>query len=340
MWPDELFPEDPYPGAVPEQSFVHVAGHSHPLRPGPGGWTVDGVPLDTWLARHGAPPCRERVPLLTYGSNKCPSKITWLRRTHGLGADPVVVLRVRTTGMAAVWASGLRKRDGQRPAVLAAAPGVVESHALWLATPTQIAVLDRCEGRGDRYRLARLSTGTVRTEDGQLIERPWCYLGASPIRRPLAVAGSFVRCASVPQSVAAGLVGEPAASDGLSAATETGAPDPASWPSSLFVYGSLQPGQSAWGLLAPHVLGAPSRAVVQGAVFDTGQGYPAWVPACLGVTPGWVVSVRSVARVLCRLDEYEGPGYARVRVAVSGGRVCWAYAWRGSVNGFRRLDCG
>ena len=70
----------------------------------------------------------------------------------------MVVLRARTTGVAAVWAAGLRYRDGQRPAVLVAAPGVREEHAVWLATPEQIAVLDRCEGRDDRFRLARLRT--------------------------------------------------------------------------------------------------------------------------------------------------------------------------------------
>ncbi|MBN9096967.1 MULTISPECIES: gamma-glutamylcyclotransferase [unclassified Pseudonocardia] len=196
-WPDADFPADPYPGVVPPTSFVHVDRRSY--RPD----------------EYGPLPGGDREPVLAYGSNRCPSKITWLRAELGLGPEPVVVLRVRTTGVAAVWAAGFRARDGQRPAVLAAAPGVVEEHAVWLATPEQIAVLDVCEGRGERHRLARLHTGEVRTEDGTVIEAPWVYLGLGPARRPLLVGGRPVRCADVPQSVARRLAGEPAAGDGL-----------------------------------------------------------------------------------------------------------------------------
>src|ERR1700754_3074017 len=145
-WPDTDFPADPYPGAVPPSSFVHLDEDSHPLRPDPrAGWLLGDTPLDAWLADHGCAGSAHRIPVLAYGSNKCPSKITWLRRELGLGEGPVVALRVLTTGVAAVWATGLRYRDGQRPAVLAAVPDVREEHALWLAPPEQITVLDRCE---------------------------------------------------------------------------------------------------------------------------------------------------------------------------------------------------
>ena len=194
VWADADHPADPYPGAVPPDSYVHVAEVAYPLRDG----AVEGVPLDAWLRGRGAPPLAERIPVLTYGSNRCPSKITWLRRELGLGAGPVVVLRARTNAVAAVWAAGLRARDGARPAVLAAAPDVVEEHAVWLATPEQIAVLDRCEGRDERFRLARLRTGSV-TVCGVLIERPWVYLGHAAIRHPLLVNGAPVRCADVAQ---------------------------------------------------------------------------------------------------------------------------------------------
>ena len=262
-----------------------------------------------------------------------------MRAVHGLGADPVVVLQARTTGVAAVWASGLRRRDGQRPAVLAAAPGTGEEHAVWLATPEQIAALDRCEGRGDRYRLARLDTGEVHTDDGALIERPWCYLGRSEIRRPLLVDGHHVRCVEVAQAAAAAMVGEPAADDGLAATTETGAPEPADWPAALFTYGLLQPGQPSWKLVAPHAAGPPVPATVAGAVLDTGLGYPAWLPDRPGTTPGAVVPLRDPAGLWPVLDEYEGPDYERLRVVVDG-RVCWAYAWRAPTDGFRPLPDG
>lgn len=224
-WPDRLFPADPYPGEVPPASFAHVDAVSHPIRPdGDAAWRVGSVGLDEWLAEHDAPPTARRISLLTYGSNRCPSKITWLRRSLGLGGGPVVVLRARTTGVAAVWAIGLRRRDGQRPAVLASAPGVREEHAIWLATPEQIDVLDRCEGRGDRYRLARLRAGQVHTENGARVDQPLVYLGHAAIRRPLLVDGRLVRCAEMPQHVAKTLTGHPATTDGLDADTVHGPP--------------------------------------------------------------------------------------------------------------------
>jgi gamma-glutamylcyclotransferase (GGCT)/AIG2-like uncharacterized protein YtfP len=337
-WPDSAFPDDPYPGAVPPFSFVHVDGAAHELRPDPhGGWQAAGTPLDDWLLARGAPVAAERVPVLAYGSNRCPSKISWLRRELGLGAGPVVVLRARTRGVAAVWAAGLRQRDGQRPAVLAAAPGVAEAHAVWLATPAQIAALDRCEGRDERFRLARLRTGAgveVRVEGGARIEDPWCYLGHAATRRPLLSGGRPVRCADLPQAAARDLTGLPAAGDGLAADTVLGAPHPDEWPAALFTYGLLQPGRSGWHHVAPYAAGPPRPATVAGTVFDTGRGYPGWLPAGPGRTPGTVVPLRDPAALLPALDAFEGPEYRRVRVVVpDDGAVCWAFAWRSSTSG-------
>ena len=332
LWSDSAFPADPYPGAVPPTSFVHVDGHSRELTPD---GLVAGTALDDWLAARDAPPAARRVPVLAYGSNRCPSKITWLRDALGLGADPVVVRRARTTGVAAVWAAGLRARDGQRPAVLAAAPGTVEEHAVWLATPAQVAVLDRCEGRDERFRLARLRSGTVETEDGARIEGPWVYLGHAAARRPLLVGGRPVRCAAVTQGTARDLAGEPAPGDGLDADPVTGAPDPDEWPAALFTYGLLRPGQPSWELVAPHATAGPRPGAVRGDVLDTGRGYPAWLPAGRGTTPGQVVPLHDPAAVLPVLDAYEGPDYERVRVVADPGRtVCWAYAWRSPTTGF------
>lgn len=338
--PDTSFPADPYPGAVPDLSFAHVDGESHLLHPDPRhGWTTGGVPLDTWLDGYGAVPCAQRVPVLAYGSNRCPSKISWLRRELGMGEDPVVALRTRTRGLAAVWASGLRRRDGQRPAVLAAAPGVVEEHLVWLATPEQIAVLDRCEGRDERFRLARLRTGEVRTADGAPVVEPWCYVAHGRTRRPLRVDGGLVRCTDLPQAVALGLVGEPG-DDGLDAPTVTGTPHADEWPAALFVYGLLRPGALSWSLVAPHAAGAPYAATVDATVHDTGLGYPALRRGTGGRAPGWVVPVRDPAAVLPALDAYEGGQYRRERVITTDGTVCWAYVWAGPFDGLAALPAG
>ncbi len=335
--PDADFPADPYPGAVPDVSFAHVDGESHVLNTDD--WTIGGTPVDDWLADHGAVPCARRVPLLTYGSNRCPSKITWLRRALGMGEDPVVALRVRTRGVAAVWASGLRRRDGQRPAVLAAAPGVTENHVVWLATAEQIAVLDRCEGRDERFRLARLRTREVHTADGVRIAEPWCYVGHGVNRRPLHVDGAPVRCADLPQEAALGLTGEPG-DDDLDAPTVVGAPHPDEWPAALFLYGLLQPGEPSWPLVAPHRAGEPRRASVDGVVYDTGLGYPGLRRDTRGRAPGWLVPVRDPAALLPTLDEFEGGQYRRERVVTVDGAVCWSYVWADGFDGLRPLPAG
>jgi gamma-glutamylcyclotransferase (GGCT)/AIG2-like uncharacterized protein YtfP len=365
LFTDADCPADPYPGVTPDCSFVHLDGVAHRLDPDPtryagwrvatggdpggnlggdtdsdtdhdpdGGDTSDGNPnrgedLDDWLAARGAPPLAARVPVLSYGSNRCPSKITWLRRQLGL-AGPVVVLDVVTDGLAAVWAAGLRARDGQRPAVLAAAPGVTERHAVWLATPAQVAVLDRCEGRGERYRLARVRTGRVRGADGAVFDRPWCYLGAGPIRAPLLVAGAPVRCTELPQRDARELSGTAAATDGLAADEVTGAPHPDQWPATLFGYGLLQPGRSGWPLVAPHAAGPGRAANARGTRYDTGLGWPAMLLGERPDVPGTLTPLCDPVELLAALDEYEGSDYRRIRLTLpADGTVSWAYVWVG-----------
>lgn len=340
------YPADPYPGTAPDCSFVHLDATSHRLDPDPGalsGWRIGGPDLDTdldaWLAARGAPTTAARVPVLAYGSNRCPSKITWLREALGLDG-PVVVLRARTEGVTAVWAHGFRARDGQRPAVLAAAPGTAEEHAVWLATPAQVAVLDRCEGRDERFRLARLRSGTVRTEDGAVVDEPWCYVGHGAVRRPLLVRGRRVRCAELGQDGALALEGDPDPDDGLDAPTVRGTPHPDEWPAALLTYGLLMPGQRSWGLVAPHAAGPPRRVRIGGTLHDTGLGFPALVPGANGGVPGALVPLRDPAALLPRLDDYEGPDYRRVRRTLTDGTVCWVYAWTASTAGLPRLPGG
>ncbi len=336
MLPDHEYPEDPYPGAVPDCSFVQLDGHSHPLRPDPtalAGWRIAEQDLDGWLATHGAAPLAGRLPVLSFGSNRNPSKITWLRHALGL-AGPVVVLRAETRDVAAVWAAGLRRRDGQRPAVLAAAPGVVEQHAVWLATPDQVAVLDRCEGRDDRYRLARPET-TVRVEGGMVIDRPWTYLGLGPIRRPLLVDGAPVRCADLAQDLARRLDGRPADGDGLVAEAVHGAPHPDEWPAALFAYGLLQPDRDGWPPIVPHLAGPPRPARVPGTVYDTGLGWPALLLDGGGTAEGTLIPLRDPAELLPVLDRYEGPDYRRTRLVTADGDAAWAYVWTGDRTNLR-----
>jgi gamma-glutamylcyclotransferase (GGCT)/AIG2-like uncharacterized protein YtfP len=332
-WPDASFPAEPYPGTRPPASFVQVDGLSRALAPddaAPSGWRVDGLDLDAWLEARGAAPLAGRVPVLAYGSNANPSKITWMREHRDL-TGPVVVLRASTTGLAAAWAAGLRVVDDQRPAVLVAAAGRTEQHAVWMAAPEQFASLDRVEGRvadPQRYRLARLRTGTVRTEDGGVVDGPYAYLGLDPIRHPLLVDGAPVFCDEVGQDQARTLTGDPAPDDGLDADTVEGVPHPDAWPSRVFVYGLLMPGQRSWSRLGPYATGEPRAAVLPGTVSDTGLGFPALTrDGVRGEVPGYVVELADPVAAMPGLDEYEGPEYRRVRVVLGDGTVCWTYLW-------------
>ncbi|WP_433786095.1 gamma-glutamylcyclotransferase [Actinomycetospora sp. CA-101289] len=316
---------------------MHLDGASHRLAPSAhaSGWTVDGTDLDQWLAGRGAAPMVARVPVLAFGSNRNPGKLTWLREHLGL-AGPVVVLRARVEGLAAVWASGLRARDGVRPATLAPVPGAVETHAVWMATPDQVAVLDRCEGRGERYDLVRLETGRVVTEDGAQLERVWTYWAGDPVRAPLLVDGAPVRVADVDQDAARALVGEPGALTPGAVTVEPGTPEPLAWPDRVLVYGTLMPGRRAWRLVAPFVTGAPEDAWLPGRVHDTGRGYPALARGGTGRARGVLLRLADPASALPRLDDYEGPDYRRERAVVHtvDARVpAWVWTWRGELTG-------
>ncbi|GAA1236538.1 gamma-glutamylcyclotransferase [Prauserella halophila] len=152
--------------------------------------------------------------MLAYGSNVCPSKVTWLRETLGL-SGPVLVARAECRDLAAVWAAGRRPRDGQRPATVTSAPGVTEWHAVWFATPEQVEVLDVCEARGKAYDLARLHSGQVRLENGSVLDEVYAYVGLGEGGMPLLVDGGTVRTADLAQHGAALLTGETAATHGL-----------------------------------------------------------------------------------------------------------------------------
>lgn len=207
---DAEYPADPYPGCRPDASFVHLDGVGHHLvavpppkagyltRHAPSGYAVARAmqDLDRWLGARDAPPLADRTCLLAYGSNGCPQKLTWLREHLGL-AGPVVALRARCTGLSAVWAAGLRARDGQRPVTLAAVPDTVEDHVVLLVTPDQLQVFDRCEGAGERYTRVTLPTDTVTVDGGWAPKDIHAYVGARWDRMPLIVAGRMLAASDV-----------------------------------------------------------------------------------------------------------------------------------------------
>ena len=114
--------------------------------------------------------------------------------------------------------------------------------------------------------------------------------------------------------------------------------------SHLFVYGTLQPGDVRWPLLAPYVADDGVPDTVAGRVYDTGRGYPA---ACfdepgtiLGRTYHWRTD--RLDEALAVIDEEESSvegGYVRVAVTTASGRRAWAYEYGGGLT-LRLIEAG
>lgn len=102
----------------------------------------------------------------------------------------------------------------------------------------------------------------------------------------------------------------------------------------LFVYGTLQPGDVRWPFLAPFAADEGAPDAVAGALFDTGCGYPAAVfdPAAAGVVLGRRYRLRAdrLEAALDVLDTEESSvagGYRRVLVTTAAGVEAWAYQY-------------
>lgn len=76
----------------------------------------------------------------------------------------------------------------------------------------------------------------------------------------------------------------------------------------LFLYGTLKPGEVRWFALDGRTVGEPVEAHVPGHLYDTGWGYPAWVPADEGSVPGVVLALapETAAAVWAEVCEIEG----------------------------------
>ena len=105
----------------------------------------------------------------------------------------------------------------------------------------------------------------------------------------------------------------------------------------VFVYGTLMPGEERWPLLEPYAVGA-HRAMVPGQLYDTGRGYPCALFDRAGSIPGSVIELDpSLAdEALTMLDQVEGVHlglYARVLVTTDADEPAWSYAWGADLDG-------
>lgn len=102
----------------------------------------------------------------------------------------------------------------------------------------------------------------------------------------------------------------------------------------LFVYGTLLPGQSRWQFLQPFVADDGRPASIDGALYDTGLGYPAAVFGAHGRVHGRVFRLLPdlIDQSLAALDLVEHTAdehYRRVIVQCDGGLSAWAYEYSG-----------
>jgi gamma-glutamylcyclotransferase (GGCT)/AIG2-like uncharacterized protein YtfP len=112
----------------------------------------------------------------------------------------------------------------------------------------------------------------------------------------------------------------------------------------LFVYGTLRPGQVRWRHLAPFVTDEGHDASVPGALYDTGNGYPAARFEGPGSIRGRIYELRPdrLDECLHLLDEVEGAVldlFHRVAVATSEGVEAWAYEYGGDTE-FAEITSG
>ena len=112
----------------------------------------------------------------------------------------------------------------------------------------------------------------------------------------------------------------------------------------LFVYGTLAPGDEAWPLLEPWVVGDPRADAVAGCLYDTGRGYPAATFTHDGgdVVRGMVVTLdpARAPAALDTLDRYEGPEYERISVRTETGLEAATYVWIAPLTGCELIPGG
>ena len=112
----------------------------------------------------------------------------------------------------------------------------------------------------------------------------------------------------------------------------------------LFVYGTLAPGDEAWSVLEPWVVGEPVADAVAGRLYDTGRGYPAatFSEAAGNLVHGTVVSLDAARASVAfdTLDRYEGHEYERISVRTETGLDAATYVWIATLTGCRPVPGG
>jgi gamma-glutamylcyclotransferase (GGCT)/AIG2-like uncharacterized protein YtfP len=105
----------------------------------------------------------------------------------------------------------------------------------------------------------------------------------------------------------------------------------------LFVYGTLRPGQPRWPFLAPFVTDEGHDDSADGALYDTGNDYPAARFDRDGMIHGrlYPLHLDRLDEALRLLDEVEGAVvdlFHRVSITTASGTKAWAYEYGGETT--------
>lgn len=303
-------------------------GAAWPLR-------LDAVPP----RRFHVPPEGEPAPVLsemarrwvfTYGSNACPHRLV----DRGLDRRGALLLPATAVGWAAAWEARRITPGGAVPLTLVPAPGRPLDRWVLGVHPDDLERLDAAESRGANYLLGVV--GDVAVAARWSLSRALAY-GPGPTTRVLAQDGTPVTHPARDQPAVRAL---------LEAGAETVAAHPlpdaatSAWPTTpledldLFVYGTLQPGEPGWPLIAG-LVDVVGPGATRGQLVATPMGWPAATFAGEGVVHGMLLQPRgaTAARELLRVtDRVEDAGRLFLRVAVRvelDGTWRWAaaYAW-------------
>jgi hypothetical protein len=169
-----------YPGAGPDGAAALLTGGAlNRLQPSPGpvaGWAVDNGRAEVVsevLAGLGAPPMRQRHPVLAVGSNAAPAQL-W-RKFASVERLAVPMTLARVPGIQAGLSAHV-SRPGYIPAVPVKAPGALSE--LWITwlDPAELAILDATEPNYERVRLGDGYPAEL-VDSGRVIAGCWIYAG-------------------------------------------------------------------------------------------------------------------------------------------------------------------
>lgn len=154
-WPAPRLVPTSYPGTAPDDHYLLVGEVVVPIAVQAQGFSLavtlpDGTAVDEALARVGAAPLAQRVPVLAYGANRSPQSLAIKFQHHGdraserVSAVPVLAVTVRDID---VVGAGLSSQ-GYIYADMTPSPGTHASVKLTLLDREQAAAIHRSEGVG------------------------------------------------------------------------------------------------------------------------------------------------------------------------------------------------